>query len=202
MDFETIDNVYRSRKTLMDILEMRGFDTTPFQNFSPLEVAAASVHETFAPLGFLATGKTDPKRFCDIRYARVTRQKMASFFEKDEDPLTEIIVMTLDPVTDLHHQMALTLFLKKIRVSFFYIPHIVTNPMNHTLVPKHELVPAEQEKDILEKYHARSKAKFPFIRFHVDPIVRILGGVPGDLVKITRPSLAALRTETYRAIVP
>jgi len=202
MDFETIDNVYRSRKTLMDILELRGFDTAPYQNFSPIEVAAASVSETFAPLGFIATSKTDPKRFCDVRYARVTRQKMASFFEKDEDTNTEIIVMTLDPVADMHHQMALRLVLKSIRVSFFYIPHIVNNPMLHTLVPKHELVPADKEKALMESFHIRSKSKFPLIRFHVDPIIRILGGVPGNLVKITRASLSALQTETYRVISP
>ena len=202
MDFETIDNVYRSRKTLMDILELRGFDTTPFQNFSPLEVAAASVSDTFTPLGFLATSKTDPKKFCDVRYARVSRQRMASFFERDEDPNTEIIVMMLDPVADIHHQMALTLFQKGIRVSFFYIPHIVNNPMLHSLVPKHELVPADEEKALMESYHIRSKAKFPLIRFHVDPIVRILGGVPGNLVKITRASLSALQTDTYRVVVP
>jgi len=202
MDFETIDNVYRSRKTLMDILELRGFDTAPYQNFSPIEVAAASVSETFAPLGFIATSKTDPKRFCDVRYARVTRQKMASFFEKDEDTNTEIIVMTLDPVADMHHQMALRLVLKSIRVSFFYIPHIVNNPMLHTLVPKHELVPADKEKALMESFHIRSKSKFPLIRFHVDPIIRILGGVPGNLVKITRASSSALQTETYRVISP
>jgi DNA-directed RNA polymerase subunit H (RpoH/RPB5) len=202
MDFETIDNVYRSRKTLMDILELRGFDTAPYQNFSPIEVAAASVSETFAPLGFIATSKTDPKRFCDVRYARVTRQKMASFFEKDEDTNTEIIVMTLDPVADMHHQMALRLVLKGIRVSFFYIPHIVNNPMLHTLVPKHELVPADKEKGLMESFHIRSKSKFPLIRFHVDPIIRILGGVPGNLVKITRASSSALQTETYRVISP
>lgn len=202
MDFETIDNVYRSRKTLMDILEMRGYNTEPFSNFSPLEVAAASVSETFAPLSFIATSKTDPTKFCDVRYTRGLRQRMASFFEKDEDPKTEIILMTLDPVGDIHHQLAFRLFQRGIRASFFYIPYIVTNPLLHTLVPKHELVPADEEKALMDKYHIRSKSKFPIIRFHVDPIVRILGGVPGNIVKITRPSLSALEAETYRIVAP
>jgi len=173
-------------------------------NFSPIEVAAASVSETFAPLSFIAPSKTDPTKKCDVRYARVTRQKMQSFFEKDEDPNTEIIVMTLEPVGEMHHQMALRLVLppRLIRVSFFYIPHIVTNPLLHTLVPKHELVPADQEKALMESYHIRAKSKFPLIRFHVDPIIRILGGVPGNIVKITRPSLSALQTETYRVVSP
>jgi DNA-directed RNA polymerase subunit H (RpoH/RPB5) len=74
--------------------------------------------------------------------------------------------------------------------------------MLHSLVPKHELVPADEEKALMESYHIRSKAKFPLIRFHVDPIVRILGGVPGNLVKITRASLSALQTDTYRVVVP
>ena len=205
MDFEIIDNVYRSRKTLMDILEMRGYDTTPFSNFSPTEIAiAGGVADTFAPLSFVAKKRDDATKSCDVRYARVSRQKMQSFFtDFPEDGTVEVIVMMLEPIADLHHQTALKLFFtKKLHVSFFHIPYIVNNPLNNVLVPKHEIVPADQHKAIMEKFHMTAKSKFPLIKFHVDPIIRLLGGVPGDIVRITRPSPSAGWYEFYRVVSP
>jgi len=201
MDFEIIDNVYRSRKTLLDILELRGYIVDSFRKFSPVEIEiAGSVSDTFAPLGFTVRHKDDSSKTCEVRYARVSRQKIMSFF--DEIPAKDVIVMTLDPVTDMHHKAALELALppRQIRVSFFHIPHIVNNPLNHFLVPHHELVPAGEQKALMERFHITSKGKFPLVRYHVDPIVRILGGLPGDIVKITRPSPSAGWYDMYRVV--
>ena len=41
----------------------------------------------------------------------------------------------------------------------------------------------------------------PMIRFHEDIIARILGLVPGDIVKITRPSPQSGEYESYRVCV-
>lgn len=204
MDFEIIDNVYRSRTTLLTILEMRGYNVEPFRKFSPAEIeVAGSVSETFAPLGFVAKHKDFPDQSVDVRYARVSRQKIMSFFEDiPANSQTEVIVMTLDPVTDMHHKAALELFLPpyQIHVSFFHIPHIVNNPLNHFLVPKHEIVPTSEHKALMDKFHMTSKGKFPLVRYHIDPIVRIIGGIPGDIIKITRPSPSAGWYDMYRVV--
>ena len=96
MDFEIIDNVYRSRTTLLTILEMRGYNVEPFRKFSPAEIeVAGSISETFAPLGFVAKHKDFPDQSVDVRYARVSRQKIMSFFEDiPANSQTEVIVMT------------------------------------------------------------------------------------------------------------
>ena len=136
---------------------------------------------------------------------RVTRQKLASpfFTALFEKPNSETVIVLLELVGAHHHQAALTAFLKyKTLVSFFSVFQIVNNPMDHVLVPKHELVPPAQHKEIMDRFHMTSKSKFPLIRFHIDPIVRILGGVPGDLVKITRPSPSSGIYEFYRVVSP
>jgi DNA-directed RNA polymerase subunit H len=52
----------------------------------------------------------------------------------------------------------------------------------------------------MKKYHVASKSKFPLIRYHVDPIVRLIGAVPGNILKITRPSQTAGETVYYRCV--
>jgi DNA-directed RNA polymerase subunit H len=116
---------------------------------------------------------------------------------------SEMIILILDPVTDIHHQLALKAFTNnKLHVSIFSIPNITFDPRTHILVPKHKIVPQEEIKDILEKWNLTSKLHMPMIRYHVDPIVRILGGVIGDVIEITRPSPTAGTYTFYRVVSP
>lgn len=208
MNASDIEDIYRSRKTLLDILELRGYDTNPFRNFSPEEIAAALPGpENLPALSFnLKKKDTADKRVCYVRYGKFSRQKLVNTFESaPNSTVGETIVLTMDPVLDVHHQLALKLYFTKpepILVSFFWISHIVNNPLNHILVPKHEIVPEEEVQPIMDKFNMIAKSKFPLIRFHVDPIIRLLGGVPGDLVKITRPSPSAGIYEFYRLVSP
>jgi len=207
MNFGDIEDIYRSRLTLLDILEERGYATEAFRKLSPDEIAAAVPNaDGLFSLSFTAKKKdADDPKTCLVRYGKFSRQKLSNMFDDyPDESVAETIVMIMEPVVDLHHQLALKLWLgpSHIRVSFFSIYQLVNNPMKHFLVPKHEIVPVEDEKAILEKHHMISKSKFPMIRFHVDPIVRLLGGVPGNLIKITRPSLSAGVYEFYRVVSP
>jgi len=204
MNFSDIEDIYRSRLTLLDILDGRGYDTAPFRKFSPYEISKAlSLAEGFAGLSFVAK-KLDPEdsKVCMVEYGKRTRQDLAKDFnEHPTIDLAETIVMIMEPVTDLHHQLALSLYItKNIYISFFSVFHLVNNPLKHMLVPKHEIVGKEEEEEIMKTYHIASKSKFPLIRYHVDPIVRLIGAVPGNIIKITRPSESAGETVYYRCV--
>jgi DNA-directed RNA polymerase subunit H len=213
MNFEYIDYIYRSRITLLDILEARGYNVDKYRKFSPAEISLAS--ESFPSLSFKATKRDDETKVCDVRYAKVSRvkDKIDSFFddiEEDDIPNTEVIVMMMEPLADIHHITARKQYIglkegtnekKKLRVAFFSIPQIVVNPLKHVLVPKHEIVPQEQHKDLLDSMYITSKAKLPEIQFHIDPITRCIGAVPGDIIKITRSSPSSGETIIYRICV-
>jgi DNA-directed RNA polymerase subunit H len=212
-NFVFIDNIYRSRMTLLDILETRGYNVDKYRKFSPVEAAAAAA--SFSSLSFKVTKKDDETKVCDIRYATPTRQKLDTLFNdiEDEDTEnTEVIVMMIAPVADAHHMIALKEYMKlkdgetkerrKLRVAFFSIETLVINPMNHILVPKHEIVPQEKHKDLMESMYITSKSKFPEIKFHIDPIARCIGAVPGDIVKITRYSPSSGEAIIYRVCAP
>jgi DNA-directed RNA polymerase subunit H (RpoH/RPB5) len=126
--------------------------------------------------------------------------------EKPEylDPATtEIIILVAEPVVDTFHQNVLENYLNnKSRTFIFQIQTIVNDPSIHFLVPKHEKVPAEEHAALLESLYLKSKAQFLIIRFHADMQARYLGLVPGDLVKITRPSPSAGEYILYRVCTP
>ncbi len=212
-NFVFIDNVYRSRMTLLDILEERGYDVAKYRKFSPAEATAAAT--AFPSLSFKVTKKDDETKVCDVRYANITRQKLETFFDDiddDDAENTEVIVMTVNPVGDAQHIEALKQYMKmkdsgdntrrKLRVSFFNIEMLVINPMKHVLVPKHEIVPSERHKELMESLYITSKSKFPEIKFHIDPIARCIGAVPGDIIKITRPSASSGEAIIYRVCTP
>jgi DNA-directed RNA polymerase subunit H len=220
-NFTVIDAIFQSRMTLLDILEDRGYDVQRYRNFTPAEAALAvtssgdSSHSVahFAGLSFNAT-KKDGTTVCDVRYASLSRQKLDTFFNNisDEDAsTTEVIVMLLDPLADAHHACALKQYIKfkenspserrKLRVSFFHMYAIVVNPLKHVLVPKHEIVPEAEHKALMDSMYITSKSKFPEIKFHVDPIARCIGAVPGDIIRITRPSASSGEAIVYRVCV-
>lgn len=212
--FVFIDNVYRSRMTLLDILEMRGYDVEKYRKFSPAE-AKEALH-SLTSLSFVAPKKDDATQICDVRYVNITNPKLETYFKEnvadENSEKTEMIIMTEGPVTDRHHATALKQYLsmkeepnengervrRKLRVSFFSIELLVINPLKHVLVPKHELVPDSEHKKLMDSMYITAKSKFPEIKFHVDPIARCIGAVPGDIVKITRASASAGETIIYR----
>jgi DNA-directed RNA polymerase subunit H (RpoH/RPB5) len=212
-NFVFIDNVYRSRLTLLDILEERGYSVEKYRKFSPAEATAAAT--SFPSLSFKVSKKDDETKVCDVRYANISRQKLDTFFDDiddDDSENTEVIVMMEGPITDAHHVVALKQYMKmkesgekerrKLRVSFFSIQMLVINPMRHVLVPKHQIVEPSYHKELMDSMYITSKSKFPEIKFHIDPIARCIGAVPGDIIKITRPSASAGEAIIYRVCAP
>lgn len=218
--YEIIDVLYRSRVTLLEHLETCGYNTEPFSKFSPKEiiemVKAGPVAGAPPALSMELLKKPDATQEgvyekCLVVYTiGKIKQKLLAFTNKIIDPegdfdsaTTELIVVTLEPIAPNFNTTAFQLWMAEPRtkVRYFQAAAIVNNPLKHMLVPKHEKVPADQEEALLKSLHA-TKAQLPLIRFHEDPIARILGLVPKDIVKITRPSLTGGEAVLYRLCVP
>ena len=229
MNVPAIDHILRSRKTLLNILASRGYNTTPYEKFGYDEIEAMLVGGESAlrmdlerPLESTDTGITK----CSVRYVLTKlKQKIPGYiagelptiapdlregreqmFESHLDPMTtEAVVMLVDdshPMADIFTSASLNQWNKnKFRLSFFLVDHLVNNPAEHVLVPKHERVPIGEHPELLKQMYAK-KAQFPLIVFHQDIQARILGLVPGDIVKITRPSPSAGYYVEYRVCAP
>ena len=68
----------------------------------------------------------------------------------------------------------------------FLLNELQYNVTKHVLVDPHHVVHDEDEKKhILQKFNIQKFEHFPLI-LSTDPIVRFIGGKPGDLIRITR----------------
>lgn len=223
MNNEVIDIVYRSRTTILDHLDEAGWETTPFRKFSPKEIREM-IKATGASINGAPALQMELKRKedapsgdgesteCLVAYTltrikhKIDKFTTEFFGSEGVDPALvksrELILITLEPIAPNFHTTASSLFLKHgIRVRYFQAAAIINNPLKHVLVPKHEKVPKGEEEALLTGLNAK-KTQFPFIRFHEDPIARMIGLLPGDIVKITRPSPTAGECIMYRVCVP
>lgn len=219
MDFETSDILYKSRQTLLTFLKGKGYNTKPYEKFGPFEIEKMASNDKEKALNMELVrelpAESSLPTICRVEYAipRV-KNRLAGFLRKllvndetGEDLIdakkTEIIVITLEAIGDTFHSAALSQWAKKnIRIAFFDARTLMSNPLDHVLVPKHEIVPDDEHAELLKTYRMKSKTNLPIIRFHEDIIARLLGLIPGSIVKITRPSPSAGIYTVYRVCAP
>lgn len=210
MSVEDIDILYRSRITLLNILKEDGYDTTQYENFGPWEITAMAVGN--APLA-MTLGKKEATE--DSQYTKCTvvyslqklKQRLQSFISNLLETVNvekeEVIVILLEDVGEVFHKEAYTALKKhNLKIRFFKAHTLVYDPRSHVLVPKHTKLPASEHAEFMKQNYIRSKSNFPIIRFHEDMIARVMGLVPNDIVKITRPSPSAGLYDVYRVCMP
>ena len=215
MNYEELDILYRSRKTLLEILKEDGYDTKNYENFGPWEIEAMVAGGLPALTMDLKRGADavgQPIQRCLVVYSlQKLKQRLGGFLsilKNDTEPkvdpaTTEIVVVVLEDVADVFHAAALNEWVsEKQRIRFFKAHNLLFDPRTHVLVPKHTKMPAEEHAEFLKQHYIRSKTNLPFIKFHEDMIARIMGLVPGDIVKITRPSPASGVYDMYRVCMP
>jgi DNA-directed RNA polymerase subunit H (RpoH/RPB5) len=219
MNFESVHILYHSRRTLLKILAQRGYNTAPFEVFGPGEIGAMlhAGSEAFRmdleQAAQAAQTTALPK--CRVIYKVMPldriKNRIDSFIsgllnEDNEDAVdtttTEVIVMLMEPIGEAFNQAAMNALNKRLRISFFQVHTLVNNPLEHALVPKHEILPPTEHANFMKQHKIRSKLNLPIIKFHEDMIARILGMQPGDIVKITRPSPSAGEYIVYRLCSP
>ena len=218
MSYETIDILYRSRLTLLNHLEEVGYNIEPYRKFSTKEITemvkVGPVAGSPPALQMELERKEEvpglPSKCLVVYTLGKIKQKLPAFTSKiidteegNFDPsTTEVIIITLEPIAPNFGAMALQVYnANKTRIRYFQAAAIINNPLKHLLQPKFEKVASDQEEPILKSMYAK-KTQLPFIRFHEDPVARMLGLLPGDIVKVTRPSPTAGEYVGYRVCVP
>ncbi|EHP69536.1 MAG: DNA-directed RNA polymerase subunit H [Metallosphaera yellowstonensis] len=73
------------------------------------------------------------------------------------------------------------------------------DPRDHVLVPKHEVLPVEEAYKILKELGVGPE-QLPWLKAS-DPVAKVIGAKPGDIVKITRHSPVVGELVVYRYVV-
>ncbi len=203
------DICFRSRQTVLKMLDQRGYNTTMYHNFGPDEIAKLMTNED--ALLMKMPHKTNPDKDVIVIYyfTRINIPKLGQKLFDPEDKFnvdpskTEVIILTMEEVKDPFHAFALESWTThKLKLQFWEMRRIVNYPLDHVLQPKFDIVPQEEHASLLKTFYTRSKTQFPMIRFHADSAGRCLGLVPGDIVNITSASPSAGEYIKYRVCVP
>jgi len=72
--------------------------------------------------------------------------------------------------------------------------------LNHELVPKHIILSDKEKEDVIKKFGIKKLNQFPKI-LKSDPIVTMINGKVGDLIKIIRKSENGKESIYYRIII-
>lgn len=201
------DILLRSRQTILDMLEERGYDTTVYRNIAPDQVLAlAEGHsralDIFVPKREGSNAPCDRAVVVYVLQDRI-RQKLGTFkrdiydVPPDSSGANEVrrtddlVVIFNEPENDAFYKTALQMWqAEKARMTFFHIKSLVVNISKHVLVPPHRKLTAEEGAAEMARLHVTNKTQLPLIK-HADPQARYLGLVPGDMVEILRPSPTA-----------
>ena len=203
-----ISSVYKSRKTMISLMESLGYDVKDYENFSINEINSMFQNNQLDLL--LEKNKSPKQTKIYIRYylTRSIRpqnvQEMIDDLFNLEEVLTKddiLFVIVKDEVND-----TLMNFLKHvwetegIFIIIQSIKRLQFNILEHTLVPSHRVMKADEVDVIKTKYNITTNDQFPDIsRF--DPVAQAICIRPGEVCEIMRPSKTAIQTPYYRICV-
>jgi DNA-directed RNA polymerase subunit H (RpoH/RPB5) len=207
MEAYTSDIIIRSRQTLLDILEERGYDTMPYRNIAGDQLLTLAEGHPRA-LDIVVKKRADADAPCEkavvvytiqdrvrsrldttIRsiYLEPTPSLAGNAVSKKDD----LIVILNEPYHEVFDKAAATAWqTDRARLTFFHIKQVVVHPGRHVLVPPHRKLTVEELRAEMERLHIGARNQLPLIKHH-DIQARVLGLVPGDVVEVMRPSPTA-----------
>ncbi|NDE15284.1 hypothetical protein EBZ80_10180 [bacterium] len=202
------DILIRSRNTVLDILEERGYDVTAYRSIAPDQILTLATGHSRA-LDVIVPRREGSNAPCERAYVvyqiqERIRNRLPTFlrdlYSVPADPAgvnqvartDDVIVLLNEPAEhDAFAKAALQQWqTAKARLAFFHIKQVVVHPGRHTLVPPHRKLTSEEAEAEMRRWHLTAKSQLPLIK-HSDIQSRVLGLVPGDMVEVLRPSPTA-----------
>ena len=202
------EKLFRSRKVILEMLEKRGFNVDAFKNYTILEIESMRQNNSLKntadiqPLDIL-TGNDGNNQKALVKYIFTSKIKVSSIASllielKDNGDLNEgdsFILVTKDRNVGkatgqdaiIESQLEALYNEHKVFVQMFWVDKLVTNIMEHEIVPEHEIISLIEKETLLEKFSITSYNQLPLI-LKTDPVAKLLGMRRGDVCKIVSPS--------------
>jgi DNA-directed RNA polymerase subunit H (RpoH/RPB5) len=204
--------VYKSRKTVLDLMSKQNYAVDDYENFSVNEVNSMLQNKQLDML--LEKKEENPttkrKNKIYIRYylAKTLRPQNIQEIIDDLFNLEEILTKndTLMIIIKDDMNETMTNLLKHIweqdgiLIVIQSIKRLQFNILDHILVPSHRVLNNDEVAVVKDRYNIMDDTQFPDIsRF--DPVAQIIGIRPGQVCEIIRPSKTAIKSYYYRICV-
>jgi DNA-directed RNA polymerase subunit H len=208
-----ISSVYKSRKIILQLMKLQGYNVDDYENFSISEV---SIMSTNKQLDIFLEKRTNDEfttssnkiYICYNYYSQFNTKnindtikdlyegeepKLGSddtlLFITKEDP-NETIVNNLIHIWEMTHKFINVISIKRLQF----------NILEHSLVPPHRVLSKEETASVMKKYNIDELSQFPEIsRF--DPVASVIGIKPNEICEIKRPSKTSINAKYYRICV-
>ena len=207
-----IDQIFKARKHILEILESRGFDVSLYNAFSRSEVHTMYMTNTLDmqvdKMGEGGDGTRIARAY--IKFAKEKILKSTHIYEAIEDlynvdeilqPITDefIIINTTKPNDSIWKTLKQLWGDEKKYVAVFHLKELQFNVLNHVLVPPHRVISdPDEEKMILTRYNITNPiSELPDIS-RTSLVAQAIGLRPGQICEIRRPSRTAIYSLYYR----
>jgi DNA-directed RNA polymerase subunit H (RpoH/RPB5) len=198
-------NVYKSRKTILEILEMhQNYDITDYKDFSINEIDAMYTNDQ---LDMLLKHTSEDKKIY-IKYylsaKQIKPQNLDNIIEdlfSIENVLTKndtlMIIIEDEPNDTIHTKMKYLYDHDGIFVVIHNIKRLQFNILNHRLVPDCRVLNKNELETIMKQYNIKDTKQLPEIsRF--DPQALAMCLRPGDVCRFERDSATSMKYNYYR----
>ena len=197
--------LFKSRKTILELLTIQGFDVSNYNKDSMNQVSIMLKNQQLDML----VEKPGKKAYVKYHLGKSLRANNVHDYIEDLFNIEEILQKTDDLIIVMKEEPNESLIktLQNIweKNGYFIIVHAMKrlqfNIMNHNLVPRHRIMSDKEVVNFKNKYKITDNKQIPDIsRF--SPVALALGMRPGDVCEILRPSNTGIETQFYRVCSP
>lgn len=203
----TINQIYKSRKNILEILDSKGYNVDENIDFSVNEIDAMLNNNQLDMLVSNNEGKKVYVKYSlsskQVRWQNTLDETIEDLYyidntlTKDDDL---IIIINEEPNDNLVNKLKYIYDTDGIFIVVHNIARLQFNILTHMLVPDCEILNKEKETELKIKFNIKDNLQLPQIsRF--DPQALALCVRPGQICKFDRKSVNSLNAAYYRICV-
>jgi len=217
----TIQQLYTSRKTIVEYLKKQGYDTTGYDTFTMSEISAMkqSTKDSDSTTCFdfevsldnyNFKNNVDKTRTCKVSYylkpstikQNILENMVLEYFEGVEHKENVVFVLIMQGnINDTIKKTISNMWKKyKEHVVVFEIKTLMFNVFEHCYVPEHKKLEQQEKNELFEKMNIQDENQLPEISLF-DPVAKAMFMKPGDVCKITRHDIISFQNDFYRICV-
>jgi DNA-directed RNA polymerase I, II, and III subunit RPABC1 len=202
----TISTLFKSRNTLLALLEKQGYDISDYTDYGVSEIQTMYTNNQLDML-LSSTKDIRPAKKTYVKYhlaKTLSRENINNIIDdlfhleqvlQKSDTL--IVVMKQEVNDTLTHILNEIWEKEEIFIVIHTLDRLQFNILEHQYVPEHTVLSDVEKEAVVKKYNITDSKQMPSISRY-DPVSLAIGLRPGQVCKIVRPSKTSVNSIYYR----